>query len=198
MLATCIPQCARPRIYGQKRVLGIPKLRPLRASAKGTGAFSRNAQSILSSNLSRWPKNGQGMFAMQRMNAAGACTCMGNEGQPAGKAWLVGCGPGALDHLTVRPLPMHACVHLARRGPWCFWHSGAAHTTPDTCQGTSNMSSRWATTNAKFLMNVQLKAVRLLRQAEVIMYDDLGAEVILATPGETCSILRLLSLCCLH
>ena len=34
--------------------------------------------------------------------------------------------------------------------------------------------------------NAQLKAVRLLRQAEVIMYDDLGAEVSLANSGKTC------------
>ena len=35
--------------------------------------------------------------------------------------------------------------------------------------------------------NVQLKAVRLLRQAEVVMYDDLGAQVSLDRPGKTVS-----------
>ena len=38
----------------------------------------------------------------------------------------------------------------------------------------------------KFTCNAQLKAVRLLRQADVIMYDDLGAEVSLVDSGKTC------------
>ena len=128
MLATCIPQCVRPWIYSQKRVLIVPKFRPLRASAKGTVNSTVIHTSI--SHLLRWQKNGYEMRAMQRMNAAGTCTCMCNEGRPVGRAWLVGCGPGALDHLTVRSWPMHACIHLGWRGPWWSWRSGAAREAP--------------------------------------------------------------------
>ena len=126
------------------------------------------------------------MRAMLGMNDAGLCTCMGDKGQSAGKAWLVGCGPGALDHLTVRPRPMHACVHLERRDPWCFWRTGAAQKAqrlveaPAICQPGGHQLLPILT------FTVQLKAVRLIRQAEVIMYDDLGAEVSFATPDKTC------------
>lgn len=143
MLATCIPQCVRPRIYSQKRVLIVPKFRPLRASAKGTVNSTVIHTSII--DLLRWQKNGYEMRAMQRMNAAGTCTCMCNEGRPVGRAWLVGCGPGALDHLTVRSWPMHACMHTSGMArPLVFMALWRSPGSARPCQGTGAMSSRWA------------------------------------------------------
>lgn len=73
----------------------------------------------------------------------------------SGVCYLVGAGPGSVDHLTVRLLPLPLWAAHATAYP-----SVAVHTPRPFLPG-----------------NLQLRAVELIKQADVIVYDDLGTKV---------------------
>ena len=102
---------------------------------------------------------------------------MGNDQKMSGKAWLVGCGPGTLEHLTVshRSTVLHSDLSAARvcKSDCAFKRSQWADMDHI---GLIAFPSIWT-------HDVQLKAVRLIKDADVILYDDLGAEVSRALLG---------------
>lgn len=84
-----------------------------------------------------------------------------------GKAWLVGCGPGSTDHLTVS--------HVICAG---FSEAAGSMSSPSKAHSALSLKLQAATPGAmtSLVLHVQLKAVRLLKASDVILYDDLGAE----------------------